>query len=492
MFPRSRFEATVIVILLVLGAVVLLLFPRPTTRSSDPLACTHWASPTGAGSSCTQSAPCAPQTWVTSTALAQPGRVLCLEGGTYAGGRGNIATGAGISGTADKPIVLRATVDGQVLLDAEHRGAAIRVEGDYWHLHGFNARNGLDQTYRFVGSHNRGYRLIAWDGTSGQDDSNLFSLGRQVDNRFEDCAGWGKDSRKLFDGAQSQAEGEDSQWSGFRRCWGEFSDYPQGTSNPTSTYQLGYRTRKQRYENVLGTVNVTGQAGALEGALVAFYDDTSNNSMLGATVAGSIFYLPPGASYPIYDLVTMFDASNLRFTDVVSYVSSGFPSVKPFYFAKNGSATQGGNVCQNCVAIDAGSRSVISSQAGWTMEHFRQGSSVSEALGGQSLWSAVPGVCYRYEGGVLTNSPLWPWAMATRITEARIASGYPPIDVTESMEALFGKIPDVCRSDRQPVPPDPSPTPPGPRPPLALTCTGSLAAVPGSVSLSCIEERTRR
>ena len=47
---------------------------------------------------------------------------------------------------------------------------------------------------------------------------------------------------------------------------------------------------------------------------------------------------------------------------------------------------------------------------------------------------------YRYEGGVLTDTPLWPWPMEDRIYDAMVLSGSTkPVKVTETMYALFGK-----------------------------------------------------
>jgi len=81
---------------------------------------------------------------------------------------------------------------------------------------------------------------VQWNGQHGQDDSNIFRVSGK-NNVWEDCAGWGENSRKIFDGAQAgNVEG-----SGFRRCWGEWNDYPQGGSQPTLTYQVGYNSTNQ-------------------------------------------------------------------------------------------------------------------------------------------------------------------------------------------------------------------------------------------------------
>jgi hypothetical protein len=54
-------------------------------------------------------------------------------------------------------------------------------------------------------------------------------------------------------------------------------------------------------------------------------------------------------------------------------------------------------------------------------------------------------ICMRYENGVLTDEPLWPWPMNQRILDARRQSGRPPIDVTSTIEEILGPIPSRCR-----------------------------------------------
>jgi hypothetical protein len=70
---------------------------------------------------------------------------------------------------------------------------------------------------------------------------------------------------------------------------------------------------------------------------------------------------------------------------------------------------------------------------------------------GENIFNTQRGakICYRYENGQLTNKPLWPWPMEQRIIDAMRYAGYPEdkiINVTADIEAMFGKIPDECRS----------------------------------------------
>ena len=46
----------------------------------------------------------------------------------------------------------------------------------------------------------------------------------------------------------------------------------------------------------------------------------------------------------------------------------------------------------------------------------------------------------RYQDGVLTDQPLWPWPMNQRIADAMKSTGYAPVDVTATVEKLLGPI----------------------------------------------------
>jgi hypothetical protein len=470
-----------VVLLLLLATLWYLLRPTPRTV---PAGCTHLAAPTDAGSACSEASPCDVATFL---AQAQPGQVLCLSDGVYSSERSMIHPPGGRAGTSTQPITVRALHDGKVTIDAGHWTAAVLLlpGNDWWVIEGLNATGGAESLYRFGGSHGRGRRLIGYHGTSGQDDSNIFRLGgNAVDNVIEDCAAWGQNTRKLFDGAQVSAPGEDAQGSGFRRCWGEFSDFPQGSSNPTNTYQVGYRARNQRYENVLGTWHLTGQAGNPDGIVSAFYDCDSNPDMRGTALLGSLFYVPQGAAFSAGNILATFCSANMRWKDVAAVLGGGFPQIAPIGAIYQPSAgPQLGNVCDNCLSVHNGSPSFFQNNTGWTQVNWHEGNGLAEATGGTSAFTLLPGLCTRYEQGVLTATPLWPWPMAERIKEARMASGYPPVDITAEVERMLGPIPAQCKTGSAPIPPEP--IPPGV---TSLACTGQITTVPGPLQLRCIPE----
>jgi hypothetical protein len=88
----------------------------------------------------------------------------------------------------------------------------------------------------------------------------------------------------------------------------------------------------------------------------------------------------------------------------------------------------------------------------WTPSAIRHGDTLAQALEGTTLWDLYPGLCHQMVGGVVTEAPLWPWPMQARLSAALAQAGYPPVDLTAQMEALFGPIPARCRTEAPPEP----------------------------------------
>jgi hypothetical protein len=293
--------------------------------------------------------------------------------------------------------------------------------------------------------------------------------------------------RKLYEFSQSQAPGQDMQGSGCRRCWGEWNDHPDGMSKPNLTYQGGYRSRGQIWENIIGTWRQTGSVGDSEGIIRLFYACPEANPAAYLQVLGSLFYLsntqPPSN---VTQLATADCGAHMTFRDTAAIVESNHAGVKPFMFRNNDDVTpDANNVCERCVGVSS-TPSVNHEGSGWSMPGYREGRTLAEAMGGANVYEALPGLCSRYEGGVLTSQGLYPWPMNDRIKAARRASGAPEVDVTATVESLLGKIPPECRSDT-PKPPDPTPEPS----PAALSCTGDLLAQ-GKIAMQCLPQTRKR
>ena len=216
--------------------------------------CSHYASQAGGGNGLS---PGSPFRVVDFWAVASPGTTLCLTHTTvpevYTGGNSMVQPPGGLSGTAALPITVRALTDGAILLDGQHaRNPVVLGTTNAWFvLQGLNARNGLTAVYEFLGDNNLGQRLIGWNATTGQANSTIFTV-RGTNSVIEDCAGWGDNARVILQGSGTV----NSPASGYRRCFCEWNDHPEGGTTAGACAAPGVG---QRFENIVGTIHRTGQ-----------------------------------------------------------------------------------------------------------------------------------------------------------------------------------------------------------------------------------------
>ena len=172
---------------------------------------------------------------------------------------------------------------------------------------------------------------------------------------------------------------------------------------------------------------------------------TASNA-LGARVMGSLVYLPPGASYGADTLARSQCASTVSLTDSASVLGSLGALFPPWRFLGTAGPNVG-NTCTNCLSVHAGTPSVLDAGAGYTLSGFREGGTVSAATGGESAFTALPGLCHQVVDGAVTTTPLWPWPMEARIAAARSLAGALPVAVTNTVEATLGPILPVCKGE---------------------------------------------
>jgi hypothetical protein len=230
-----------------------------------------------------------------------------------------------------------------------------------------------------------------------------------------------------------------------RRAWIRYEGCPLCSSGPIYPGEIGYDQKNVTYENVLITWNrMNGQAFSSESYIQGF--STTGSALLGSIVYGlagdvtegnpGISVHATGGSHPGQTITSNFLAK-----DNVVFFHSSLSKVG-YVFGKGSN-----NIAQNNIGISSGSSS-CGSGGGWTCTGNRTGSSVSTALAGtgNTMWQQVPGICRRYVNRTLTTEGLWPWPMNQRIKDALVQSGRDPVDVTQTMEGLFGPISQSCKT----------------------------------------------
>ncbi len=419
---------------LLAGALVTLCLPQVS------LACDYYASPNGGGNGLSQSSPFKISSF---WSIASAGKTLCLLDGTYTGQDSMIDPGwnyPSVSGASGNPITVRALNDGKVWIDGQFARRPVYLKNNNWFvLEGFNAYNGSDKVIVIASSNVTARRVIAWSNSNSLSNADETFLVAGPNNIVEDCAAFGT-GRKVLSGVQT---GNDVV---FRRCWVRFEEHPraQVNNNPDTSVELGYNALRQTFENIIGTWDESGGGAFNEPEGVFRTWGTNGQTLtLNSKVLGSIGYVKSGDTVSTRRIFQADHASSLEYNHVVSFAQPGaFSNVQPFFFEDTPGAT--GLKISNSVGIGSAT-STIPSQ--WQKTNFRQGNSIAAAIGtGNSLYQEVPGICYRYQNGVLSSTPLWPWPMDQRIYDAMVRAGKTPLYVTQQIESLLGTIPSQCRA----------------------------------------------
>jgi hypothetical protein len=406
--------------------------------------CNYYASPNGTGNGLSPSTPFQiDKFW----SVATPGKTLCLLDGTY----GEVEVPTTFAGTAAQPITIRALHDGQVLI----RGAyALGIKGSYGILEGVNVEGlGGEWTVGVRGDHWVLRRVIAW-ATSNEPGAPSWDI-QGTNNLIEDCAAFGITRKTFSIGALS---GNPDRYNTIRRCWVRYENRPEGPS-PRTGFEIGYFQSFVTAENLLATWDEVPGANTSGSQTGPLYVSHGHNNR----IFGSIIYETATASWPGGDLVgsqsdTQYGDTlyGMRLQDLVAIIApsnASWSSTSPFALSEcDGSICGSDNIATNLVSVGG-----IASTCGWTHNGSRcgtilHGDSLASALRGtgKTIWEQVPGICYRYVDGTLTSTPLWPWPMNQRIKDALVQSGRTSVDVTQTIEGIFGPIPQACTTGAPP------------------------------------------
>jgi hypothetical protein len=379
--------------------------------------------------------------------------------GTYQGTANMIRPPQGTSGKSGARIIIRALNDGQVLLDGQHVNKTLYFQTNSWFLvEGINFRYSVNQAVDIhQGSHNNIIRrVVAWQApTDAFPFMNRSGQGVNTNNLVEDSAFFGGNRKAC---GQLSTDGGSMTW---RRVWcrwqGSFTIGPKiaathaygGDNIPPGTTTIS--------DNLIATW--TGEDGCDDGRgcyqrygiIASDGGDKAPNSKNNIRVSGSLAYLKPGAQFADhFDLGAVGHSSlvdGVRYVDTVSYVA-GY-TVRAF--ALLGSPTGKVDAHANNIIGIGGNAYTIG--ADWQGSRRYQGATLNDVPNPYNGITDAQGkkgpLCFRYENGVKTNTPLWPWPMDQRIKDAIALAGSSPLagdgTVTGEVESLLGPIPDQCR-----------------------------------------------
>jgi hypothetical protein len=350
-----------------------------------------------------------------------------------------------LNGTSSARITIKAFNDGGARIDGGSKRIPIKLNNSYFLLEGMNAYNSHCNVVQIgTGANNNILRrIVAWDANDYQ-NCVVWGVNNNRGNLLEDVAGFGT-GRKIF------------QWYGsglgstvtIRRAWGRWERSVD--PRPKSTFQPAYNSHGGLFENILATWDETAMAGAhvsqAMGLIRIARIDNLSLTCSNTRVLGSIAYVPPGALAPGRTAIDVGE----RKTDCVTleHTVSAPSTGKPVNLRNlvGDHKSEGGPILnyRNGTEI-GGATSTVDSN--WTVTNRATGATVNDV---PNIWNGAgtnsARVCKRYLNGSLTNQPLWPWPMNQRIIDAMKAAGKTPVDVTKTMEQMFGTIPVECRSN---------------------------------------------
>lgn len=423
----------------------------PEDEDLDPP--THWAQQDGSGDG---SSDVNPFTVSDFWAVAAPGDVLGLLDGVYTGANNMIRPPDGLSGADGARITVRAVNDGAVRIDSQGASAGalrLRTGNLWWLLQGFDIDGGGSQHPAQIRSAQEviARRIVAWDSDTAVNGS-VFSVGTGEGSGdilcrkilLEDCGAFG-DGRRCYNISQGATEDVI-----LRRCWHR-GDVFKGC-------QIGYQAYRHIAENMVASWNYEGisdieRRGILTIGRIDHFANINNESKYLGCIATILD--PEDNSGNLQAMVdVMNEAGGNVLQDLVLYIEGDqcrrFAKLRsPFDPADN--ITQ---YYRNITQIGA-PRDANEVGSSWVQANVVSSATVA---GAPSPWGhAGEGarVAFRTVDGVLTDTPLWPWPMDSRIRAALTTAGYSPDtifrgsgnSVTQLMESIFGPIPAEFRTD---------------------------------------------
>lgn len=467
-----------------------------------------YASPEGSGSGRTEATPFAiARFW----SVARPGATLWLLDGRYRGDSSMILPPDAVKGTPGNPIRIRALHEGRVLIDGEGRRRPVYLKGnEFISIEGINACcSRYDVVYLAATRGVSVRRVVGWNAAPDQ-NAMIFSIAYGTGTLLEDTAGFGS-ARKTYQYFLTDGPAT------IRRAWGEWNE--SLNKGPKMTFSLVYNSRNLTVENAIGTwrslmptryvlmnngkpyiagvwsdynhaksscgpgqMQPDGTCLVTEGRIDQMYGVLTGdafsrgqpNRRTNSRYLGSLAYVLPGVdtSY-LPRLVFVAQVENVSLENVVASWPVS-PSDKEAVLLADCSArapetpcdpSDPGLIARNLTSFGGRIRLAGLSSTRWQTSGLVAAVSPAALYGSSGASVFEPGekggasLCYQYRDGAQTRTPLWPWPMNDRIKDAMIQAGREPVDVTKTIESLFGPIPAACRSDATPGSSAPATTP---------------------------------
>jgi hypothetical protein len=402
--------------------------------------------------------------------VARPGEMLCLRSGTYRGKSSMLVPPPGFGGAPGKPIRVVALDDGDVWFDGERRNATAAITGPHWVVSGFNAYDSKSGVFAVDGRTTPAHDIIARRIVVWRNPGEAYENSMNVDISFasdvllEDvgCFGHARKCVQIHRSLRVTA----------RRVWARWDGrWPYLAGNEFSISPM-YRSFDSLAENVLATSGGDDETGFTPATYrqtytligtdatptpedVARWAPGRDGHDVRVRVLGSIAYAGPDQRHLSAGLLmTRAGVKGSLLKDVAISIPASSDRVIMNHHClayesdcvwkpgdKRNTATQ--------LTLMGGP---LNLRTKWKLGDFAQ-SKIEKYEVQQPVDVFTPGpdgasVCHRYVDGKLTNEPLWPWPMDARILAATRKSQWGEANVTADVEAIFGKIPPQCRTDR--------------------------------------------
>jgi len=420
----------------------------------------YYASPAGRGSGTTAETPyLIADFWP----HARPGDTLWLLDGTYTGSHSMIAPPEGVQGKPGAAITVKALHDGRVTVDGQGKLVPVQIgrEQHWFTIEGLNACRSKRTVVAIAGSHCTVRRVCAWDAADG--NTNVFGNHYCEHTLYEDCAGWGV-ARKTYSNSQG------GNFTTYRRCWGRWEGCHR--VGPKMTYSVYYNSYGNTFENCIGTWH----AQRMRESHSPIGNDGKPFTNWGRGPKEPRHY----SSFAVDQPYGIFGVDRIdpgkcpthgfRLLGCLAYITaeSRVDQFIGMYFQR--AYDRGDIVIQDCAAIAGpGSARVLPMRLirpvltrftclAAAEPVLTEPSKVSQLvraariddlpLGPHGALDAPDGadLWHRYENGVKTDQPLWPWPMNDRI-KALIS-----VDVTATVMEL-ARVPLDRRPAAQKPPP---------------------------------------